>query len=324
MVSGTTNTLIATVMVGKAPNGIAFDPDNGDVYVANAYCGTFFTDCGMGNVSVIDSSTNTVTATVPVGRDPEHVAFDPVNGDVYVSNGYNGTISIIDGSTNTVISTITTGGYPEGMAFDSLNGDMYVANDGTASVSVIDGSTNTVITSLNVGPCLWADAFDSSNGDIYVGSQCGNPPFAGIVYVIDGSTNTVTASFSVNSIMYAIAFDISDGDIYVPTIGSGVQPEVAVIDGNTNSVASTMTIGLENSGEISAAYDPANGDLYVGAGGLGPIVSVFSTVQASTLTSTWIRCSGANTLVVFPSSCSETVWMLRVVYRFMDTVINLI
>ncbi|WP_459561292.1 YncE family protein [Mycobacterium kiyosense] len=48
-----------------------------------------------GTVSVINPTTNTVTATIPVGSSPYGVAIDPVTGAVYVANFQSGTVSVI-------------------------------------------------------------------------------------------------------------------------------------------------------------------------------------------------------------------------------------
>jgi DNA-binding beta-propeller fold protein YncE len=46
-------------------------------------------------VSVIDPTSNTVIDTVGVGSGPIGVAFDPTNGDLYVTNDVGGTVSVI-------------------------------------------------------------------------------------------------------------------------------------------------------------------------------------------------------------------------------------
>ena len=46
----------------------------------------YITNDGSGNVSVIDTATNTVTATIPVGAAPFAVAVSPDGGTVYVAN----------------------------------------------------------------------------------------------------------------------------------------------------------------------------------------------------------------------------------------------
>jgi YVTN family beta-propeller protein len=68
--------VIATMRVGPAPVGIAFNPNNGNMYVANTISNT---------VSVLDSSTNTVITTIRVGAAPIDIAFNANNGDMYVT-----------------------------------------------------------------------------------------------------------------------------------------------------------------------------------------------------------------------------------------------
>ena len=45
---------------------------------------------------MIDASTRTVTATVPVGKGPEGVAVDPGTHTVYVTNSNGDTVAVIE------------------------------------------------------------------------------------------------------------------------------------------------------------------------------------------------------------------------------------
>ncbi len=77
-------------------------------------------------------------ATIPVGNSPQGVAYDPDNGEVYVTNNATyGSVSVINASTHQNINTITVGNHPLGVAYDPDNGEVYVANEGSGSVSVI-------------------------------------------------------------------------------------------------------------------------------------------------------------------------------------------
>jgi YVTN family beta-propeller protein len=67
---------------------------------------------------VIDASTRTVTATVPVGTGPWGVAVDPGTHTVYVTNISDNTVSVIDGSTRTVTAAVPVGKHPRGVAVD--------------------------------------------------------------------------------------------------------------------------------------------------------------------------------------------------------------
>ncbi|MGW2557510.1 YncE family protein, partial [Streptomyces sp. NPDC001635] len=64
----------------------------------------------------IDTATNTVTATIPVGSQPFAVAITPDGAHVYVTNGASDTVSVIDTATNTVTATTPVGNGPIGVA----------------------------------------------------------------------------------------------------------------------------------------------------------------------------------------------------------------
>lgn len=110
--------------------GVAIDSTTHLAYVTNA-------DNVAGAVSVFDESTNTVTATVPVGSEPYDVAVDPTTDVIYVANAGSDTVSVIDGTTNAVVATVAVGHVPSGIAVDAATHTAYVVNDGSNTVSVI-------------------------------------------------------------------------------------------------------------------------------------------------------------------------------------------
>ena len=62
--------------------------------------------------ALIDTATNTVSATMPVGLNPTGVAVNPDGSKVYVANLNANTVSVIDTPTNIVIATIPVGSQP--------------------------------------------------------------------------------------------------------------------------------------------------------------------------------------------------------------------
>ncbi len=51
-------------------------------------------------MSVIDTSTNAVTATIPVGITPNNIAITPDGSEVYVANSGSNNVSVIDTASN--------------------------------------------------------------------------------------------------------------------------------------------------------------------------------------------------------------------------------
>jgi YVTN family beta-propeller protein len=85
----------AAIPVESAPIGIAFNPDNGFLYVTSG-------GAGVNIVSVINGATNTVVGTpIPVGALPRGIAFNPDNGFLYVTNLGDNTVSVIAPLTTT-------------------------------------------------------------------------------------------------------------------------------------------------------------------------------------------------------------------------------
>ena len=144
IIDTTTNTVIDVdpstpeidpIPVGINPLDMAYDPVNQRMYVANFFENT---------VSVIDTTTNTVIATITVGNTPEGVAYDSLNKDMYVTNTDDDTVSVIDTTTNTVIGgPIQVGDFPGSIVYDPVNHRMYVSNIRDDTVSVINLCSST-------------------------------------------------------------------------------------------------------------------------------------------------------------------------------------
>ncbi|MCI4367940.1 MAG: YncE family protein [Thermoplasmata archaeon] len=256
-----------TLAVGTAPDGVAFDPLNGMVYVANS---------GSDNVSVIDGTT--VVASISVGARPEGVAVDPANGYIYVTDYAAANVSVIDGATNTVVDTIPVGYSPTSIAYDGWNGGLYVVNLGSANVSVIDGATDRLIDSIPVGPNPEGIAFDGANGYLYVDSYISSN-----VTVIDGATDNLRAPVTVPwpasnchncSYPSALAFDSWYGTIYLAKCGAN---NVTVIDGTTDTIGGTAGSGACPDG---AAFDNESGFVYVANCGASNLTVINTTSNA--------------------------------------------
>jgi YVTN family beta-propeller protein len=86
------------------------------VGTATAHAQTRAYVTNLNKVSVIDTATNTVVATIPVGVGPIGVAITPDGTGAYVTNLFSNTVSVIDIATNTVVATIPVGQAPSRVA----------------------------------------------------------------------------------------------------------------------------------------------------------------------------------------------------------------
>ena len=232
------------------------------------------------SVSVIDTATNTVVATVPVGQQPVGVAVAPDGKHAYVTNENSGNVSVIDAATNTVVATVAVGSNPFGVAVAPDGKRVYVAREiqvppsGSNNVSVIDTATNTVVAVAVAGqPFGVAVAPDGKR--VYFTNLCSNN-----VSVIDTATNALVATVTVGQQPFGVAVTPDGKRAYVAngancnTSGSN---NVSVIDTATNTVVATVPVGVNPSG---VAVTPDGKRAYV----TNPASSNVSVIDTATNT----------------------------------------
>jgi len=202
----------------------------------------YVTNRTTNDVSVVDTETNTVVATVPTGTTPFGVAISPKGDRAYVTNQGSDSVSVIDTATNDVVATVPlhVGSWPTGLAVTPDGTRVYVANHTNASfnpstVSVIDTATNTVVATVGVGVEPWGVAITPDGKHAYVTNQ--NP---GTVSVIRTDTNTVVATVPVGFFPQSIAITPDGSRAYVANFSGGT---VSVIRTDLNTVMATVTIG---------------------------------------------------------------------------------
>ena len=274
----------ATIPVGANPDGIGTDPATNMVYVANS---------GDSSVSVIDGSTDSVLAAIPIGvnyqgfNSPCGVAANPLTDMIYVvlcSANYP-TVAVIDGSTNTIVRAIhlpfhASGTFAHYDAVDPATNMVYVtvyANEhlgsvggGPYQVAVINGATSQVVSMIDVGSSPNGIAVDPSTNRIYVtdgAEYFNNSALSDAITVIDGSTDSIVANVSLPSTPSFVAVNPATDTVFV-TMASN---QLAAIDGATNTLIGETPVG---SGPLGVDLNPNTDEVYVADGGSDAVTVV--------------------------------------------------
>jgi serine/threonine protein kinase, bacterial len=130
VISDTSDTVVATVSVGRWPFGVAYDPARGDVFVTNF---------GDGTVSVISDSTRKVVTTMSVGSGPWDVTHDPSAGELFATDYHDDIVSVIaDAYPYPLVARVSGGTGPVAVTFDASRGKLFVADGGGDTISVIE------------------------------------------------------------------------------------------------------------------------------------------------------------------------------------------
>jgi len=215
----------------------------GYAYIANSI---------SNNVSVINTTTNAVIATIPVGQTPTSVSVSPDGTRVYVTNQRSNTISVINTATNSVISTIAVAAFSPTSVSVSPDGKLlYVVNLNSNNVLVFSTTTNTVLATIGVGGYPVGIAISPDGSMVYVANS------SNTISVIDASTDQVKTSIPVGNSPYGIAISPDGNTVYVAMSGAN---NVTLINTTTNLVTGTIPVGSNPAG---VAVSPNGNYVYV-------------------------------------------------------------
>jgi len=229
-------------------------------------------------VTMIDTATNSVTATIPVGDVPSGIAVNPSGSRVYVAHWYTQNVLAIDTATNSVVANIFVGGSPNGVAVHPDGSRIYVTNFSGPSVAVIDASSNMIVANILLDIGVQPDyamtiALNPSGTRAYVTQL-----FSSTVAVIDTTTNQVLTHINVAPGPTGIAVNPTGTRAYV----ASQSDFISIIDITTNNVVATIPV-LPIGGEkrsLFVAVNPAGTRVYV-TNGMASTVSVMDTATNS-------------------------------------------
>lgn len=243
-VSGALGTPVNTG-TDSEPFTIAIAPNGKALYSANYESNT---------VSVVDTATKTVAATIPVGNQPFGIAVSPNGTRVYVANSGDDNLTVIDTATNQPIGgTIPTGNEPIGIAVSPDGSHALVSNSSDASVSLVDLGTGLLVSTVDVGNRPYGIAFTPDGSRAYVANNN-----SASVSVLDGHTGQVVgAPIPVGEDPSGVAVSPNGLRAYVANYSSATM---SVIDTGSNTIVSTVS-GPEEVEYVAITPDGTRGFL---------------------------------------------------------------
>lgn len=102
---------------------------------------------GSDDVSVVDTATSRVIATIPAGLQPRYLSFTPDGREAWVTNLGSRDISIIDAEVKRMVATLAPGGRPYDVGF---------AADGRTAVITDQEATHAVLANVKARQCFYA------------------------------------------------------------------------------------------------------------------------------------------------------------------------
>ena len=152
---------------GAAPDFVQ-STEPGTMYVANS---------GTGTVNVINTTSNAITNTIPVGTHPIAMVETPSNTSttnlpkkLYVVNRDSGDVTVIASADKTALPPLPVGASPRWAAIRSDGARVYVLSHDAGTVSIINAllPTDAVIGSVSVGAGADFLYSDSRRNRLYI------------------------------------------------------------------------------------------------------------------------------------------------------------
>lgn len=197
-----------------------------------AYVGNFKDS----TVSVIDTATGAVVATVPVAVGPHGMAVSADGKTIYVTGDGSSSMSVIDTATDTVTRTVEVGPTPHGVALLPDGRTILVGVYGADRVAFVDTASRAVVASVAV-PKPHTIAVRSDGKVAYVASQ---EPGQFALVVVDLATRAVVRRIALDKPPRDPEFSHDGKYLYVTTAGANV---LRVIDAATDTVIAEIATG---------------------------------------------------------------------------------
>jgi YVTN family beta-propeller protein len=270
-------------------------------YAEFAYIGNLLSDY----VTVVDTRTNTVVATIDVGQHTAGIAVNSAGTRAYAANDHN--VVVIDTATNAVVATIeyqADHGMIAAIAVNPAGTRLYVTDQWREGVTVIDTSMNTVITTVPTGYHAFGITVNPEGTRVYATS-----PDDDRVSVIDAVTNTLVANIPIDNPythppVSAGDFSANPGGIVVDPTGTrvyvangwlsdqaGGNGHMTVIDAASNTILVNVPAG-PTIGSRGIAINPEGTRLYLGSG---------AVIDTASNSATGALASSASELAINPA-----------------------
>ena len=195
----------------------------------------YVTNERSGDVTIIDSVTNDIAATVPLGKRPRGIHASPDGQTIYVAlsgspiagpdvdastlppadKSADG-IGIFDVKTRKLVKTITGGSDPEEFDLSKDGTLLFTSNEDTAEASIIDVMKGEILATLKVGEEPEGVTTSPDGKFVYVTSE-----EDGAVFVIDTEARKVAKSFKVGNRPRSVAFFPDGKKAYVTRENDG-------------------------------------------------------------------------------------------------------
>jgi YVTN family beta-propeller protein len=255
---------------GLVALSVAWAP--GSALAAAPSTAVYVTNSNDGTISVVETTSDAVVATIPVGQKPWAVTVSTDGTTAYVSNSGSDDVSVVDMRARTVRATVVVGERPCDLLLSPDGQFLYVDVFTENAVAVVDTRTDAVVAKIPVGGANPYGMGMSPSGDtIYTANVDAADNSASTVSVIDTRTRSLTKAIGGFNGSEGVAASPDGRTVYATSITTSM---LSVIDAQTNEVTRSVTVG---DGPQGVGVLPDGSAIYIANSGAGTVSEVDPT-----------------------------------------------
>jgi len=222
----------------------------------------YVSDGGDNVVRAFDRTTLKVTASIPAGKNPDGIVFDPATSRVFAFNGRSNSATVIDTATNRVLRTIPLPGKPEFPVSDG-QGNIYDNIESKSEIVRIDAHSFKVTATWPLAPCQSPSGLAIDRAHHRLFSVCHNKVMA----VVNTNTGHVVATVPIGNGPDASRYDSQRRLVFSSNGEDGTLTVVKEYSANRYTPVQTLTT---EKGARTMAIDPSTGTIYLVTAKFGP------------------------------------------------------
>lgn len=209
--------VIRTIPAGSNPDGIVYEPVTRTVWAFNGR---------SRNVTVIDTKTNTVLATIALPGKPEFPVADG-KGNVYDNIESKSEIVHLDARTRKLLATwpVAPGESPSGLAIDRAHGILFSVCD-NGKMAIVSTATGKVIATPTIGNGPDAARFSANDG--YAFSSNGESGTLTVIHEDPPRHFSVVENLPTEKGARTMTLSPEGGKVYLVTAKFGPRPAAAM------------------------------------------------------------------------------------------------
>jgi YVTN family beta-propeller protein len=229
----TTLKTTSKIDTGQNPDAIVYEPRHGEVYIFNH----------TGNsATVINAKAATVSATIPLGGNPEFAAVDENAGRVYCNIEDKSEVAVIDVNKHEVVAhwSLAPGEEPSGIALDAQHHRLFSGCHNKMMV-MLDTESGKVVDTVPIGAGVDGCAFDDARQLAF--ASCGDGTTT-IAKEVAADKLTVLQTLKTERGARTMALDPKSHWIYLPSaqFQPPPSPSPGVSPGRPSVVSNTLKL----------------------------------------------------------------------------------